>query len=169
MSFIHDEIIQILFELCMEHKTDTGKKRYSKIYSEHIGMDRMPIILTARSKVKPEAKYYYPDIWAKVKRVPDVHIFEVWHTEPRANAVEDILFSSFVEDLTYLHIVCTGKKLSADDAQELVNLIIYNVRDDNGELRLKPNYVYITEVPQEMHDNVSQIKNHLAEELAFNL
>ena len=97
MSSIHNKIIQILFELCTEHKTDSGKKRYSKIYADHIGKDIKPIILTARTKVKPEAKYYYPDIWVKTKRGPDIQIFEVWHSETKSEAVEDILFSLFVE------------------------------------------------------------------------
>lgn len=172
MSTLHDQIIKVLYDLCLEHKTEAGKKRYSNIYADHIGMKKKPLILTARSKVKPEAYYYYPDIWVKVKNQPNIQIFEVWHSESRSDAVEDILFSSFVEGITYLHIVCTcahEEYLTSKNAQELVNLILNNVRDENGDLRLVPKVVYTTDIPLEIHNDMSKIKDHLVEQLAFNL
>lgn len=169
MSSLHNKIIEVLYELCMEHKSDAGKKRYSKIYTQHIGLETKSVILTARSHKKPEAIYYYPDVWVKVKNSPDVQIYEVWHSEKRSEAVEDILFSSFVEGITYLHIVCTGAGLTDIQAKELVNIILNKVRDEKGELRLKPNQVLIADIPQEIHDDISLIKNHLAEKLKFNL
>jgi len=119
--------------------------------------------------VKPESKYYYPDIWTTTKRSSEVQIFEVWHSETRSEAVEDILFSSFVEGLSYLHIICTGNNLLSNDATELVNLILNKVRDEDGEVRLKTNSVYITEVPENLSENVSKIKSYLTKELDFNL
>ena len=112
---------------------------------------------------------YSPDVWAQVRGRADRHVFEVWHCEMASEATEDVLFSSLVRGISYLHIVCTGYNLTSNDAQKIVDLILYNTHNKKGELLLHPNSVYITELPTEIHDNNLAIRKSLEEELDFRL
>jgi len=168
-SDLHNEIVEILFELCKEHKTDAGKPRYSSVHADHIGQKYEPIILTAHiTKHKPLAKNYTPDVWAQVKRKHLFDVCEVWHFETEGEAVEDILFSSLIGGIRYLHIVCTEKNLTCADAEELVDLILNRIRDEEGKKFLdSSNDVFISDLPEKLWNDKVKIKKHLRKELHF--
>ena len=168
-SNLHDEIVEILFELCKETKTDAGKPIYSSVYADHIGRKYKPLILTAYigKKKKPLAKKYSPDVWAQVKRKGFFDICEVWHSETEAEAVEDILFSSLVGGVRYLHIVCTGENLTSEEAEELVDFVLHRIHDEEGNKLLDASDVYIADIPEKLWDDSVKIKKYLKRELAF--
>jgi len=165
-SDLHDEIVEVLFELCKKAKTRAGKPMYSSIYADHIGQEYEPIILSADigKRKKPIAKKYNPDIWARVKGKRLYDIFEVWHSETEAEAVEDILFSSLFGGLQYLCIVCTGYNLTVENAEELVNIIIHRITYEEEEI---PFEVYITDLPMQLSKNKTKMKNYLKKKLEF--
>lgn len=167
-SSLHDRTVEILFKLCKETRTDAGKPVYSSIYADHIGLKYRPIILTAYiPKKKPLAKKFSPDVWAQVKRKRRFDVYEVWHTETETDAIEDILFSLLVEDIRFLHIICTGQNLTGEDARELVNFIIYRICDDEGKKMIHPGDIYIADLPKRMWNDNVKIKKHLQRELLF--
>jgi hypothetical protein len=166
---LHDKIVKILFELCKETKTNAGRPVYSSIKADHIGQKYKPIILTAHiTKHKPLARNYSPDVWAQIKKKRLFDICEVWHSETEGEAVEDILFSSLVGGIRYLHIVCTGGNLTSEDAEELVDLILNRIRDEEGKKLLDPNgSIYIVNLPEKLWNDEAKIKRHLKKELQF--
>jgi len=165
---VHDETIEVLFELCKEYKNSRGKSEYSSVNADHIGQKYKPIILTAHiTKHKPVARNYSPDVWAQVRRKRLFDVCEVWHSETEGDAVEDILFSSFVGGIRYLHIVCTGENLTSEDAEELVNLILNKTRDEEGKKLLDPDSVVIADLPEKLWNDKVKMKKHLKKELEF--
>jgi len=165
----HDRIVEVLFELCHAHKGDSGKNVYSRIYADHIGKEYKPIILSGSMPRKPIAKWYYPDIWTQVREKEQFDIYEVWHTENEAQAVQDILFSSFVKGVRYFHIACTGENMTGNNAKELMYLILIRIHDEEGKRLLDPDNVYITEVPTNMQNDKLKTKAHLTKEFEFSV
>ncbi len=165
---MHNKIVNILFELCRETKTDAGKPVYSSIFAHHISREYKPIILSAHAtQHKPFARNYYPDVWAKVKRTEKVDVYEVWHSETETEAIEDILFSSLVKGIRYFHIVCTGENLTKKDTKELVALILKRMRDEKGNQLLGLSNVYITELPERIWGDGTKTSEYLKKELRF--
>ena len=163
---LHDEIIQVLFELCKKAKTGAGKPFYPHIYADHIGVKFKPIILTAyKRKKKALAKKYFPDVWAQNQKKTQVDVYEVWHTE--ADAIEDVLFSSFVGGIRDLHIVCTEGNLTCDEAEELIDFVLYRTYDEEGKKPLNPNDVYLTDLPTETWKDKAKMKRYLKKQLDF--
>lgn len=167
-SNLHNEIVEILFELCKETKTDAGNQVYSSVYAHNIGQKYNPIILTGHiTKHKPMAKNYYPDVWAQVKRKQLFDVYEVWHSETEVEAVEDLLFSSLMRGIRYLHIVCTGENLTREDAKKLMSLILKKIHNEEGKKLLDPDAVIITDLPENLWNNKVKMKKYLKKELEF--
>lgn len=165
---LHDVIVELLFELCNETKTDAGKPVYRSVYADHIGRKYRPIILASHvPKKTPVALKYNPDVWAQVKRKQCFDICEVWHSETEVEAVQDIVYSSLVDGIRYLHIVCTGENLTDRDAKNLVNLILRKIHDDEGKKLLDPTDVYITDLPQKLWNDRIKMKDYLKKKLKF--
>jgi len=166
-SDLHDEVVEILYELCKEYKTSKGKHYYSSIYADHISQGYKPIILTGNiTKHKPFARNYSPDIWAQVSRKQQYDIYEVWHTETEAEAVQDIVFSSLVKGVQYIYIVCAGKGLTGDDAEQLGNLILRENRDEKGIL-IEAREIQIVDLPEKLPSNKVNMKKFLRKKLGF--
>ena len=159
-----------MYELCRECKTNSGKPLYSKIYADHISVGYRPIALTAlRGKKKePIARNYNPDIWAQVKgaRARKYDIYEVWHTETETEAIEDVLFSCFVDGIRYLHIVCTGDKIPASKAELIVEFILHKAYDEEGNKFLEEGYL-ISDLPKNIWSDDLKIKKYLKKEFEF--
>jgi hypothetical protein len=157
----HDEVVDILFELCRGYKAPTGKDYYSSVFADHIGQNYEPIILSGSiRRHKPFARNYYPDVWAQISRKQQYDIYEVWHSETEAQAVQDIVFSSLVKGAQYIDIICTGENLTGDDAEQLTHLIL---RDDDDENKT----FQIYDVPQNLRSNNAKLKKYLRKELGF--
>lgn len=167
-SDLHHRVIQILYDLCLNTKTDAGKLVYSKVHADHVGKEYRPLVLTAYrgKRRKPLARTYNPDIWAQIKRKRKRDVYEVWHSETEADAIEDILLSCFVDGIRYLHIVCTGANLKKDQAEDLVDFILYKLRDEEGKELLEEE-VSIAELPESIYTNNSEIERFLQKELDF--
>jgi len=169
-SKVHNDIVEILFELCNKNKTKSGKPYYSQVYADHIGEKFKPLILTVNlgKRMKPLAKNYNPDVWAQTRSKKQIDVFEVWHSEMEADAIEDIVYSCLVEDIRYLHIVCTGENFCEDEVDELVTLITHRLHDENGKKLLdKSDSIYIAEVPKELWTDRRKMKKHLKEKLVL--
>ncbi|OGH05845.1 MAG: hypothetical protein A2W22_06765 [Candidatus Levybacteria bacterium RBG_16_35_11] len=166
-SDFHDEVVEIVYELCKECKTPTGKPYYSSIFAHHISQDYKPIKLTGNiTQHKPFAKNYWPDIWAQISRKQRYDIYEVWHTETEEAAVEDIVFSSLVKSIQYISIICTGENLTGDDAKQLTNLIMKGFSEEK-ELSIGAEEIQIVELPQKLRSNKANIKQYLKKEMKF--
>ena len=168
-SDLHDEIVEILFDLCKEHKTKAGRPRYSSVYADHIGRKYKPKILSAYTgkKKKPLAKKYNPDVWARLKGKNLFDVFEVWHSETEAEAVEDILLSALMGGIRFLHVVCTGQNLTDENADELVSFILHSIHNEEGKKLLSPGDVYVSDLPERLLNDKSTMKKYLKKELVL--
>lgn len=167
-SSLHDRVVGILFELCEEYETNSGRKRYDEVQADHIGQEYRPIVLTSMLGKKPLAMKYSPDVWARVRGKNLYDVCEVWHSETEAEATEDILFSALLSGIRYLHIVCTGENLTRASAERRANFILSKIRNGSGKRFLDPqDGVLITEIPRKMWKDDSKIKRLLKEELEF--
>jgi hypothetical protein len=155
----HDEIVEILAELCEENG-------YVKICAHHVSEGYEPLIVVLPRRGRPLAENFYPDVWAETKRRL-IDIYEVWHTESELDAVQDILFSALTKNIQYLHIICTGQNITKERAGDLVDLILSKIHDEKGKHLLHPDYVYVASVPEEMQGNKRAIKRHLRKALGF--
>ena len=165
---IHNRIIKIVYDLCLEFTNAKGKSVYSDIFADHIGVNYKPLILTANmgKRKKPLARKYNPDVWAKVDKKHKYDIYEVWHSETEGDAIVDVLLSSFVEGIRYLHIICTEENISSLEAQEILDFIINKVHDDEGNILINEGYI-ISDIPKKILNNDSKIKSYLKVKLEF--
>jgi hypothetical protein len=158
---IHDEIVSILLELCK------GYKVYSTSYP---GRKRRLAFAIPRSG-KPISKQYEPDVIAEWRRGKYKDIYEVWHSESEGEAVLDILYPALHraqnKEIKYLIIVCTGYNLGKEEAKDLTNLILNNLRDKEGESLFRSDEVLVTEIPEKIQADRLKMKEYLKQELKF--
>ena len=155
----HDEIVEILADLC-----DEGG--YSEICAYHVWENYKPIPIILPRRGRPLVENFNPDVWAETKlRLLD--IYEVWHTESELDAIQDILFSALAKNVQYLHIICTGEYITKERAEDLVDLILSKLYNEKGHHLLHPGYVYVASIPGEMRRNKKAIKRHLRKTLKF--
>lgn len=81
--------------------------------------------------------------------------------------MEDILFSSLVGGIRFLHIVCTGENLTKEETRELVDLILHRIHDEEGVSLLNSTNVYISDLPEKLWGDSVKIKRYLKRELSF--
>ena len=165
MSDLHDKIVGIIAELCRDSERGSGRPYYKEIYADHTkGFEKKPLAIILVRRGKSLIQNYYPDVWAEYPR-GGMDVFEVWHSESEPEAINDIVLPAMVKGIKYLHIVCTGYKISGDKAKELVDLLLNKLHNSRGNYLLPPKNVYIVDIPEKIHKNRAKIESRLSEQL----
>jgi len=165
MGDLHSKIVSILAKLCRDITRESGKPWYKEVFADNVeGFEKKPLGITLVRRGRSLIQNFYPDIWAEYPRA-GVDVFEVWHSESENEAINDIVLSSLVKNIKYLHIVCTGYRITKDKAGEFVDLILNKLHNRKGELLLSPDHVYIADIPKKIHKRPTEIEDELRDQL----
>jgi hypothetical protein len=158
----HDEIVSILLELCRSYKV------YKKSYR---GGKQHRLVFATPTHGKPISRQYEPDVIAEWRRGRYKDVFEVWHSESEDAAVLDILYPALHraqnKEIRYLCIVCTGSNLGEEQANDLKNLILDNLRGKEGNELFPRDEILVTEIPKDIQQDRLKMKEYLFQKLDF--
>lgn len=150
----HFIVVNLLESLCMRYKVNDKPYYLSReIHSGHRKKEGKPIGISHLRRGKSFTDKYYPDVWAKLVANGKIDVYQVWHTESEETTIRDIVYSALTPNLNELYVFVTGENISSSRAENLINLILYQLHDENGHLLLDPRNVGLFDISELKDEN----------------